>query len=84
MSSTAPASQRQSPDCHQAMSGHWSLHGEAALVSGLPFGKRRAIIEREARRLLGDIDVECRAKEGGGDDQGKLSGEHDQSTNHRR
>jgi hypothetical protein len=39
------------------------LHDEAALVSGLPFNEQGSVIEMQPRRLLGEIDVECRAEE---------------------
>src|SRR5262245_49129275 len=52
------------------------LHGEAAFVCWLPFGEQSTIVKDETRRLFGDIDVDRRAEEHCGDDQGELSGDH--------
>ena len=52
------------------------LHGEAALVGGLPLGKQRPVVQLEPRRLLGEIDVEGRAGEEGGNDESEMSYKH--------
>jgi hypothetical protein len=39
-------------------------------------GERGTIVERKARGLLGEDDIDGRAGEGGGDDESELSGQH--------
>ena len=65
----APASQRQSPACHQAAKpkdgadqGQWRLHGEAVLVGRLPLGEQRAVVELQPGGLLAEADVDRRRR----------------------
>ena len=47
-----------------------------AFVGGLPFDEERPIVEVQACGLLRDVDVDRRAGEDGGHDEGELAGEH--------
>jgi len=54
-----------------------SLHRKSALIGGLPLSEKCAIVQSETRRLLGEANVECRAREERCDDQSQLSCHHD-------
>src|ERR1700687_1173637 len=47
---------------HQAHHGQWGLHPRRSQVTWCPLGHGRACVECEARRLLGDVDVESGAR----------------------
>jgi hypothetical protein len=64
---------------HRADQRERSLHDEAARVGQLPFREEGAVVEEKPRRLLGEIDIEGGAGEGGGNDQRQLSEDHGSS-----
>ena len=38
--------------------------------------QQRPVVESEPRRVLGDVDIDGRAGEGGGDNERQMSGQH--------
>jgi hypothetical protein len=53
-----------------------SLHGSSALVRRFPLSEQRTVVQLEARRLFGNVNVECCAREDSGDRKIEVSSEH--------
>src|SRR5579862_343322 len=49
--------------------GEACLHLEAARIAELPLRQQAHVVERQPRRLLGLVDVERRARKGGGESE---------------
>ncbi len=60
----------------EADHGQARLHDEAAFVGRLPLGEQGAIVELQPCRLLGEIDIERRAREQCRDDQCEKPDKH--------
>jgi hypothetical protein len=52
------------------------LHGKAALIGRLSFGKERSVVKPKAGWLFRHVDVECGAGKKSGGNECELSSEH--------